>query len=318
MMNKARPRPPPRHPVPAPPFVATADEAARLDAFRLAGGLCDAWFERGSDVLFVTFDNLLSFGEYDPPQPWLRMRVRRQGFSVLGILASRKDWYRNPDAPALIIALREAGLFKQFRRIVFAGSSMGGFAALTLSSLLPGSTVLAFSPQTTLSRTIAPFERRYPRPYRRFDWTTPAFLDARVDATVASQIWLFYDPFEREDAAHVARLADLEQLRAMRFSFFGHGVVWTLRHCGMLDAVIGGIGRGDFDELALRQALRNRREKRRWQITLFKAAEQRGHTKLLKMARRRARKLTHAAQLMAEAGEDRDVREEPAGPHHDR
>ncbi|MCF1708454.1 hypothetical protein L0V05_06455 [Tabrizicola sp. J26] len=317
-MNEARPRPPPRHPVPAPPFVATADEAARLDAFRLAGGLCDAWFERGSDVLFVTFDNLLSFGEYDPPQPWLRMRVRRQGFSVLGILASRKDWYRNPDAPALIIALREAGLFEPFRRIVFAGSSMGGFAALTLSSLLPGSTVLAFSPQTTLSRTIAPFERRYPRPYRKFDWTTPAFLDARVDATVASRIWLLYDPFEREDAAHAARLADLEQVRAMRFSFFGHGLVWSLRHCGMLDAVIGGVGRGDLDELALRRALRNRREKRRWQVTLFKAAEQRGHTKLLRMAKRRARRLANAAKLSAEAGEDRDERAGPAGPHHDR
>ena len=317
MPTEARSRPPPRHPVPAPPYVATAEEAARLDAFRLAGGLCDAWFERGSDVLFVTFDNLLSFGEYDPPQPWLRMRVRRQGFSVLGILASRKDWYRNPDAPALIAALRDAGLFEPFSRVVFAGSSMGGFAALTLSSLVPGSTVLAFSPQTTLSRSIAPFEQRYPRPYRRFDWTTPAFLDARVDAAAASQVWLLYDPFEPEDTAHAARLADLEQVRAMRFSLFGHGLVWTLRHFGVLDTVIGGIGRGDLDELALRRTLRNRREKRRWQMTLFKAAEQRGHMKLLKMARRRARRLTQAAQQVAKSGEDGDVRAEPAGPHND-
>ncbi len=291
----------------APPFVATAAEAVGLPAFRLAGGLCDAWFERGSDVLFVTFDNLQSIGEHDPPQPWLRMRVRRQGFSVLGILASRKDWYRNSDAPALITALREAGMFDGFRHIVFAGASMGGFAALTLSSLLPGSTVLAFSPQTTLSRRIAPFERRYPYPRRKFDWTSPAFLDARIEAVVATKIWLLYDPFEPEDAAHAARLADLEQVKALRFPFFGHRVIGMLRQCGVLDTVIGGVGRDDFDVLAFRQALRNRRDQRVWQRSLIQAATARGHFDLAKIAKRRVRKLERAADRLAEAGDGRDV-----------
>ncbi|MEZ5754781.1 MAG: hypothetical protein R3D90_08470 [Paracoccaceae bacterium] len=141
-----------------PPIVTDLSRAVGEAAFLYRGGLVDAWFEAqpGSDVLAVTFDNLSSIGEYDPPQPWLRWRMEKAGISLLGIMATRKDWYRNPDTPALIAALREAGLFARFRRVVFVGASMGGFAALAYAPMVPGAAVLAFSPQTTLARGIVP------------------------------------------------------------------------------------------------------------------------------------------------------------------
>ena len=90
-----------------PDEIAQAADARGRNAFFLRGGLVDAWFERRSDTLVVSFDNLSSVGEYDPPQPWLYARAARAGVSQLGIMASRKDWYRNDDTPALITALRD-------------------------------------------------------------------------------------------------------------------------------------------------------------------------------------------------------------------
>jgi hypothetical protein len=292
----------------APAFAPDAAAALRLPAFRLRGGLCDAWFERRSDVLYVTFDNLGSFGEYDPPQPWLQARVARQGFSILGILPARKDWYRNPDAPALVATLRDAGLFAPFAHVIFAGASMGAFAALTLSSLVPGSTVLAFAPQTTLSRRIAPFETRYRYARRTWDWTTPDHLDAARDAGTAARVWLLYDPFVPEDAAHAARLAALPHVVPLRLGHCGHRLIRRIKDCGALDDLIGGVGRRDLDLAALRQKLRARRDLQVWQRALLAAAEARGRARgsgalaaQAQAAIRARRKAGTAAQETADA-----------------
>lgn len=287
----------------APEFVADAAVAARREEFRLRGGLCDAWFQRRSDVLFVTFDNLASIGEYDPPQPWLQARVVRQGFSVLGIMAQRKDWYRNPDAPALIARLRDAGLFAPFRHVVFAGASMGAFAALTLSSLVPGSTVLAFAAQTTLSRRIAPFERRYRYARRTWDWTSPDYLDAKRHAGAAARVWLLYDPFVSEDAAHAARLTPLPNVQPLRFGHCGHRLIRRIKDCGALDELIGGVGRGDPDLGALRRRMRARRDLRVWQKALLDAVAVRGGPGLEARARAAIR-VRRQAVLIAGGGVD--------------
>ncbi|WP_283177339.1 hypothetical protein [Gemmobacter sp. 24YEA27] len=198
-----------REPMPAlfprPDDVTDVAQAIGRDSFFLHAGLIDAWFIRRSDVLLVTFDNLGSIGEYEPPQPWLQARAAKGGFSILGLIASQRDWYRNEDTPALIRALRDAGFFAGFRRVVFAGASMGGFAALSLSALVPGAVVLAFSPQSTLAPGLVPFERRYPFARRKWDWQS-AGCDAAQAVQGASEVWLIYDPFIPEDRAHVRRI----------------------------------------------------------------------------------------------------------------
>lgn len=288
----------------APEFAADAAAAVTRRAFRLQGGLCDAWFQRRSDVLFVTFDNLASMGEYDPPQPWLQARVARQGFSILGLMPRRKDWYRNPDTPALIAALRDAGLFAPFRHVVLAGASMGGYAALALASLLPGCTVLAFAPQTTLTPALVPFERRYRYATRTWDWTTPRHLDAAAEAGAAGRVWLLYDPFVPEDAAHAARLLPLPAVTALRLGHFGHRAIRRVADCGALDDLIGGVGRRDLDPAALRRKLRARRDLRVWQKALVEAAERRGSPGLAALARAAVRARRRAATARAVGADD--------------
>jgi len=265
--------------LPPPPEVATASQAVQTDNFLLRGGLVDAWFLRRSDVLLVTFDNLSSVGEYDPPQPWLQVRAANMGLSILGILASRKDWYRNDDTPALISALRDAGLFAQFRRVVFVGASMGGYAALAYSALVPGSVVLTFSPQTSLSRKIARFEQRYRYGSRKWDWTTPAFLDAATSAPVASEVYVVFDPFIAEDRAHADRITG-PGVVLIKAGHMGHRAIRQLKSAGVLQGLIETVAQGNFNPLTYWAAYRARRGVQSWQKSLLEEAANRRHPRL--------------------------------------
>ncbi len=266
-----------------PPVAVSAREAVGQNAFILKSDLVDACFFRRSPVLFVSFDNLASVGEYDPPQPWMHARLAKMGFSVLGLIARRKDWYRNADTPALLTNLRDAGLFEGFERIIFTGTSMGAYAALTYSRLLPGSQVLAFSPQTTLNREIAPFERRFKYGLRKWEWDDPAFLDAAEATPDAGRVWLFYDPMVPEDRAHAMRIAG-PHVHHMKCRHFGHRLIRQVKACGVLEDLISDIGTGTFDALAFHKKRRARRKVRPWCRALLGDLIEAGHPKLARQA----------------------------------
>lgn len=265
-----------------PPEVADAATGAAMDRFLLRGGLVDAWFEAqpGCDVLAVTFDNLSSIGEYDPPQPWLRWRLAQAGVSLLGIMATRKDWYRNEDTVALISALREAGLFARFRRVVLVGASMGGFAALAHAPLIPGAAVLAFSPQSTLARKLVPFEKRYRYAMRKWDWESPAHLDGAEAGAGGREVVLVYDPCVPEDRQHAARITGGGVLH-VPVPMTGHRAIRQLKAIGGLQEMIEGVIRGRPDWGAFWRSFRNRRTQAAWQRALVARARGRGHLALL-------------------------------------
>lgn len=276
-----------------PPLVTSAKVAVGKTAFLLGCGVVDAWFQKRSDVLLVSFDNLASVGEYNPPQPWLLAMSEKLGLSILGVMASQKDWYRNADTPALITGLRDAGLFAGFRRVLFIGTSMGGFAALAYSSLVPGAAVLAFSPQSSLSRRVAPFERRFPYAQRKFDWTTPEFLDAAACVDPKAQVFLAYDPFVAEDRAHARRFSGTNVIH-IRLSHMGHRAIRQVKEAGALSAMIDAIAKDSFDAATLGRALRPRRGILQWRREVFAEAERRSHQKLA----------LAAARLLAKASPD--------------
>jgi hypothetical protein len=269
-----------------PPDLLDLQDIGTKDAFILRGGLVDAWFIRRSDVLLVTFDNLGSIGEFDPPQPWLHARVAKAGFSILGLIASRKDWYRNEDTPSIILRLRDAGLFESFRRVVFVGASMGGFAALVASTLVPGSIVLAFSPQSSLSRKLAPFEDRYRYAQRKWDWNSPYLLDAAAATEHAAEVYLVYDPFVPNDAAHARRIKG-DQVQHLHANHMGHRAIRQIKAVGLLQALIEDVAAGTFDMAAWARGMRSRRDDIHWQRSLFAEAERRGHARLVLTAAKR-------------------------------
>jgi hypothetical protein len=265
--------------------IDSLSDIATSNAFLYRGGLVDAWFEAqtGSDVLAVTFDNLSSIGEYDPPQPWLRWRVQKAGVALLGIMATRKDWYRNPDTAALIVSLRDAGLFARFRRVVFVGASMGGFAALAYLPLVPGAAALAFSPQSTLARSLARFDKRYPYATRKWDWSSPDHLDAAEAGLCGAEVTLVYDPFVKEDHAHARRILG-PGVRHVPVRLTGHRAIRQIKEIGGLQELIEGVLSGTPDLAGFYRTFRARRSKLAWQRALIAELRARGHHTLMARA----------------------------------
>jgi hypothetical protein len=181
------------------------DQAATAGRFLIRGDHANLWFEGRGDALIVSFDNLATIDEGWPRGPWAWGRLEPLGHSVLGVQSHAKDWFRQPTAPALLRGLEERGFFRRFRRVVLTGASMGGFAALNFAPLIPEARVLAFSPQSTMNKVIAPFEQRFPFAVKRSNWEGMPFLDAAAAVPYIRRAVVLYDPFVPEDRAHAAR-----------------------------------------------------------------------------------------------------------------
>ncbi|MEL7300739.1 MAG: glycosyltransferase 61 family protein [Pseudomonadota bacterium] len=261
-----------------PPEIGSVRDIPGKDAFFLPAGRVDAWFERRSDILIVTFFNLATLGEHEIPQPWFYGNVAKQGYSILGLITKRRDWYRNPDTPRLIEELREAGLFEGFSRVLFIGASMGGYAALTYARLVPGSGVLAFSPQSSLAPDLVPFEGRYARPQKKFDWAGD-YRDAAEGIPDIADVTIAFDPFVPEDKAHAARLA-APHVSFLHVGHFGHQAIRVLKHVGVLSELFAQVAEQRFDRAGFYAAVRERRHQTRWLRELFREAEARGHNAL--------------------------------------
>jgi hypothetical protein len=185
------------------------DEAVAARRFLIRGEHANLWFEGQGDALVVSFDNLATIDEGWPRGPWAWKRLEPLGHSVLGVQSHAKDWFRQPTAPALLRGLEERGFFRRFRLVVLTGASMGGFAALNFAPLIPEARVLAFSPQTTMNRVIAPFEARFPYSVKRSNWEGMPFLDAAAAVPYIRRAVVVFDPMVPEDRAHAARLAGI-------------------------------------------------------------------------------------------------------------
>lgn len=156
-------------------------------------------------VLLVTFDNLSNVNDDSPGRsPWAFKFALDQHISHLGVFAHGKVWYRDPQLIARMQQLADGGFFKGYDRVVFAGSSMGAFAALVFASLVPGAHVLAFNPQTTLDPALVPWEERY-WIGRRQDWTLP-LSDAQGNLDNCGPVSVFFDPYFEPDLKHYERI----------------------------------------------------------------------------------------------------------------
>lgn len=264
-----------------------ADIARRLagpGGFYREGGEHAFLFVPRSDTLVVTFDNLdLAMTKRDDRRPWGFSFIERQGWSMLGVTAAGWTWFRDPWVIAEFERLRDEGFFARFRRVVFYGASMGAYAACAFSGACPGADVVAISPQSTLDRTVVPWETRYSTAWGRdFSGETG---DAVTASLAARRVVLMYDPYEALDAAHAARFTGANVMR-LRAPMMGHRLGSSLQQMGILAAVTVGALDGTLTEAAYYAMLRARKTFPRYQRELFERAVARGHVTL---ARRMAR-----------------------------
>ena len=133
---------------------------------------------------------------------------------------------------------------------------MGAFGALAFAHLAPGSTVIAFSPQTTLDQSIAPWDRRFWKGMKQ-DWSLP-YSDVTQHLDQVGKIYAVYDPYIEQDRLHIERIQhpNLVPLKAIGL---GHKSAMVLRRMDQLKPIMSGAIRGTLTQSEFYQRNRDRK-----------------------------------------------------------
>lgn len=206
-----------------------------------------SYFAR-SPLLIVTFDNRKSTSQDGDRLPWGMSFAKSMNASHLGVMTKRRnDWFRNSDLFDFFDSLRDIEFFKRFHKVIFYGSSMGGFGALTFAAACPNSHIVVMCPQTTLSKDSVPWETRYEKGYARGDWTDPRYLDGVEGARLARRVDVFADPYFKPDWGHVQRLTSAN-VNLMRLPFQKHSVPNILTQIPGFTEFLRALMLGTFDD----------------------------------------------------------------------
>jgi pimeloyl-ACP methyl ester carboxylesterase len=229
------------------------------DGFFIKKGVHSLSFvDRGVHQLVVSFDNLSDAGNprYDR-EPWAGKFCADNGWSHLGVYSQMSNWFRNQDLIDILEKLKSDNFFKQFDRVAFCGTSMGGFGALTFSSLAPGATVIAFSPQITLDNSLVPWEKRFVKG-RNSDWNL-AYSDAAEQIKNANRVYVVYDPFYVADKIHFERLSGDNVIPLQGFGL-GHKSALVLRKMDALKPIMAGAIKGSLSPRQFYKIIRSRKD----------------------------------------------------------
>lgn len=260
-------------------IVAASVQSGRQGFIRNMPRHCVVFMPRSSKLL-VTFDHYGSIHSEPPRLPWGHGLAAQMGWSHLGNMTKQNDWFRHKDMFALYRELRDTSFFEGFDEVVFYGASMGGYAACAFSVVHPGARVVAISPQSTLRKSIAPFETRFPNGRKLGQWSGPWVDGARTIAD-ASSVKLIYDPFWEADAAHAARLAG-PQVQHYHAAFMGHRVPQHLKSMGLLSTIASRAIKGGLNPRKFHQLLRKRHSDPMYVRDLLERANKTGHSDLVR------------------------------------
>lgn len=236
------------------------------------------YFEPRGKRLVVTFDNHHMARLDEPRWPWgYQFLAETLGASVLGVLATQRNWFRDDFVHDSFDTLRDTGFFDQFDEVLFYGASMGGFAALSYSGCCKNARVLAIAPQSTLDPNIMPDDNRWGW-RKKLDWSG-RYGDARGATDTAKDVVVIYDPYFEPDRAQVQRLEG-ENIRKLRMPFLGHQLPNAFVNMGIIKPLLSRVLDGELTDQSFYELLRARRDLPRFQHDIIGHAEVRGHLKL--------------------------------------
>jgi hypothetical protein len=257
--------------------VIAKDLAGNKGFFTDCGEHSFLYVPRGK-TLVVTFDNLdIAMTKRTTRRPWGFEFIEARNWSMLGVMANGWTWFRDPAVTTEFDRLKNSGFFEQFDRVVFYGASMGGYAAAAYSSAAAGSTVFAISPQSTLDKTVVPWEMRYKTVWNR-DFSGP-YGDAALVSDTAETVHIMYDPYVKPDAAHAARFKG-KNVKHWRGPHLGHRLGSSLLQMGILNDIASKCINGELDNATFYTLLRKRRDLPRYLRELTLLTLEKGHIDL--------------------------------------
>lgn len=203
--------------------------------------------------------------------------ARKDGWSVLCLIARHDSWFRHPAIYGYFDRLVDDGFFEDFDNVLFHGAHGGGYAAAAYSVAAPGCTVFALRPQATLDPRIVGFDSRYIT-HRRTDFTSrygyaPDMIDGCDHAFVA------FDPAQRFDAIHAA-LFTRKNVTPLRCPNLGWRLDATFDAMGVHNDLIRAAMDNTLTPLTFAKAIRARRDHKGYLRMLFQKAIQTGHPAL--------------------------------------
>lgn len=249
----------------------TLERQAQNDGFfREIGPLHKAIFipQQGAlgKTLVVAFDNLDDARQDSNRLPWAVDFISAQGWSSLGFMAHGPTWYRSQEVLDFFDELARDGFFEKFDRVVFYGTSMGGYAACAFSAACPGATVVAINPQVSMDRERAGWDHRYRKSWRHNYFDRYGYAPDMVEQ--AAKVWLFYDSRQPQDAMH-ATLFQSPNVVKIKCPFMGHGILNVWRDMGVLKQLISGCINGSATIGDVQALMRKRHGSKAYQKNLL-------------------------------------------------
>ncbi len=257
-----------------PRWRAARDKAVTTGGFLWEGKDNALMFAPKSKRLVVVFDNISSAQEQGARWPWgFKVLYEQMGCSVLGVMGAQRNWFRDGFVHDSFEGLRDNGFFAQFDEVLFYGTSMGGFGALTYQRCAPGAHVLAIAPQSTMNALLIPGEDRW-RWTQKLSWDT-RFHDAAGQLGTAGQVTIIADPYFKPDHDQVVRLL-ADNVRWLHTPFMGHQLPNAFVTMGILKDLLFAAAEGRLTPELFYRLFRARRDLPRFQHDLLMQAEARG------------------------------------------
>ncbi|MFL4472306.1 hypothetical protein ACERZ8_21370 [Tateyamaria armeniaca] len=296
-----------------PQWYAELPSAARSEDFHQQVGTAELLLcERDTKQLIISFGHAedTDHPELDWPA-WTDRLARDQGWSHLAILAPKGTWFRDPYLIQTLEQLRDLGFFKRFKNVALFGAATkgGGFAALAFAPLIPGATVIAFDAQSTLRSASVPWEDRF-APQNPSNWSLP-YSDTTRALTNTARVYVAYDPFERCDAQHVARLPD-KRITSLRAFGLVDDIGIALKRLGLLNDILIAAVAGTLEPAEWYEKLRQRRDLYLYRRGMERHLAARGKDTLSAAFVTAFRKRTRARKAQVEAPD----RYPPGQPRH--
>jgi hypothetical protein len=204
----------------------------------------------------------------------------KRQIDAIHVVPLRKHWYQTVEMAALLPVLRARR--EAAGRCVLYGSSMGGYASLLYAGRLDADAVIAFSPQISIDPRKARFDKRWLAVGK-----TLTFIDddAVGHSRAASNVTLFFDPFDRRDHRHVQGFAG-PQVRAYPIPFAGHQVAGMLAQTGCLADLVTDLIHDRFAWAPIRNRMRagRRATPTYWRGMFYSAMDRPRYARLARIA----------------------------------
>jgi hypothetical protein len=237
------------------------------------------YYPRDTERCVVTFE-AISFDLNLDREAFGEEFMMSRGISAIHILSRHNNWYQDEGLPEILSCVAQAA--SRYPHVVAYGSSMGGYAALRYADEVAADLVIAISPQYSLSQKRAPFETRWRQQSRSVRWGT---VDKRPLSPRARAIVIF-DPYLRQDRAHVELIARDRPIERITVPFSGHPASTFLVETAVFASVIEHLLAGEPVDHLVTAALRQRRSTPVYWHTLSEYAFRRNRRRAIALARK--------------------------------